>query len=365
MQNWMKVVAMVVVLTGGACVQSNTTSGHPATNATSYRALGRHVVTEAGHLQFAWPASGIETRFQGRRLSVTLEDTGSNILDITIDGNTQMLHLKKGQHDYVLMDENSARQHNVTITRRSEIFDNGLTELVSLDTDGQFLQTPAPARRILVLGDSISVGFGAEGADENCEYTPETGAPLRSYVALSANAFGADLHDVAISGRGLIRNYDESPDPLMPYLLDKALPDTQTDWDHSAYQPHVILINLGTNDYALGDPGEGFYTAYVKLLGTLRAYHPNARIYAAYSPMGVIEPDRISAVEYTKRALETRRKSGDENIGYIYLPQAESGHIYGCAYHPGIDSHKAMADVFIDRLAADMGWAKTPSLPRP
>lgn len=358
MRKILGVVAMSLALSATACAPKNIETVTPV---SEYRPLGRHVLTEAGHLQFAWPASGIETRFKGARLVVELDDTGSNIVDITIDGQTEMLHLKKGVHEYTLLEGDVAKDHTVTITRRSEVFDLGMTSLVSLHTDGMFLNTPERARKIMVLGDSISVGFGAEGANQNCEYTPETGAPLRTYVALSAKAFNADLHDNAVSGRGLVRNYDDSPEPLMPYLYNKALPDHGPDWDHTAYQPDVILINLGTNDYSKGDPGERFYDAYVKLLSDMRANHPKAQIYAAYSPMGIIDGDRpVTAVNYTQRALETRHKAGDEKLGYIYLPQAESGHVYGCSFHPGPDSHKAMADVLIARIANDMGWTPKP-----
>lgn len=358
MRKMLGMIVMGLAMSGSACTSKNVTDETPT---SEYRPLGRHVLTDAGHLQFAWPASGVEVRFEGASLKVDLEDTGSNIVDITIDGKTEMLHLRKGVHEYVLLDEDAPKEHIVTITRRSEVFDFGMTSLVSVHTDGTFLNASERARKIMVLGDSISVGFGAEGADQDCEYTPETGAPLRTYAKLSADAFNADIHVNAVSGRGVVRNYDDSEEPLMPYLYNKALPDHGPDWDHSVYQPDVILINLGTNDYSQGDPGERFYDAYVKLLSDMRTHHPKAQIYAAYSPMGIMDGERpVSAVNYTQRALETRRKAGDDKVGYIYLPQAESGHVYGCSFHPGLDSHKAMADVFIARIGEDMGWMSNP-----
>ena len=139
------------LLAGCTNVKSGLAEGAP-------RMLGRHAETADGVKLFAWPASGVEARFEGSRVTAVLEDTGSNILDVTVDGKTELLWLDEGRHTYTVFESDTPGVHRISLTRRSEIFDEGLTGLVSLETDGRFLEVPEAEHRILFLGDSISVG---------------------------------------------------------------------------------------------------------------------------------------------------------------------------------------------------------------
>ncbi len=46
-------------------------------------------------------------------------------------------------------------------------------------------------------------------------------------------------------------------------------------WDFSLYQPHVVVINLGTNDFGPADPGTPFETAYVSFVQAIRTKYPD------------------------------------------------------------------------------------------
>ena len=323
------------------------------------RMLGRYAEKD-GTKVFAWPASGVEARFEGTQVTAVIDDTGSNILDITLDGETWMLHLKAGRETYIIPASATPGPHHLTLTRRSEIFDLGLTRLVSLETDGAFLPAQPPAHRFLFLGDSISVGFGAEGPDETCEYSADTGAPLRAWTALTAQAFGADWHNISISGRGIYRNWDLSPALVMSVNIDRTLPDQDGLWDHARYQPEIIAVNLGTNDFSPGDPGEVFTDTYVATLAHLRDVYPEARIYAAF--IGKTDGDAVNAATNARigDAVARRKAAGDGKVSQVLLPLAETGHVWGCSWHPGIDSHRTMADAMIVQIAADTGWTPAP-----
>lgn len=318
--------------------------------------VGRYLETDEGVKQFAWPASGVRARFVGSQVTAVIEDTGHNILDITVDGRTETLHLKPGRETYTVFEARNVDVHALSLTRRSEIFDQGLTGLVSLETNGRFLALPDPEKQILFLGDSISVGYGAEGKNAKCAYSAETGAPLRAWTALTAQAFGADWHNISISGRGLIRNHGMDPAPVMTVNFERTLPDHNAQWDHARWQPDLVIVNLGTNDFSSGDPGEAFTEAYVHQLAHIRDIYPEAYIYAAFKLNPSAMDRHEDARSRISMAVDMRKAAGDDKVSNIVLPLATKGRIHGCDHHPGLDSHRTMARAMIDRVKTDLDW---------
>jgi lysophospholipase L1-like esterase len=221
------------------------------------------------------------------------------------------------------------------------------------------MQTPAaPGRRILVIGDSITSGYGVEGLDRTCAYSHATQNADLAYPALTARTFGADLHSISVDGRGLVRNY-EGDDPSMDQVAWRVLPDSTSRWPAAAYEPQVVVVNLGTSDFTDGDPGEGFDNAYIGLLGKLRAAYPVARIYAAFGPMLDGESyDAARASIYA--AVEERRLDRDARVSFVEFPSAVEGRRFGCDWHPGLDAHRAMASRLEDLIEKDLGWTPTP-----
>jgi lysophospholipase L1-like esterase len=341
--------ALALMLAGallGACAMQ------PASE--SYRILGRYAPGENGALRFAWPASGVEGRFIGARVTARVEDGGKGLMDVTVDGEARMLRLDAGVHEYMLFESAAPGEHVISFTRRSEIYDTGVTTLHSFATDGAWRALPPFAHRMLVVGDSLSAGQNAAGDGPDCPYAPDMTAPLQSYGALTAKAFNAELQLVAISGRGVIRNWDDSAAPRMPWQLDKALPDEETPlWDQAKFQPDLVVVNLGANDFSQGYPGQRFDDGYLALLHSLRSAYPHARIIAAFGP---IEKDGANAA--IQRALAAFDASEAAPTPFIFLHKAESGRVWGCSYHPGLDSHRAMADQLIGLITRELGWAR-------
>ena len=87
-------------------------------------------------------------------------------------------------------------------------------------TDGTLGVNAAPVRKIEVIGDSISVGYGLDGTNP-CTNTAALEDNPKTYAALAANALGADYRIVAWSGEGLVRNIATDTRPLMPELYTR------------------------------------------------------------------------------------------------------------------------------------------------
>jgi hypothetical protein len=63
--------------------------------------------------------------------------------------------------------------------------------------------------KVLIVGDAISLGFGAMGPDQNCPLTPEFNSVSQSYGVQVAEALGVDYVMFAWPGIGLVHNYGE------------------------------------------------------------------------------------------------------------------------------------------------------------
>src|SRR5687767_14588279 len=71
----------------------------------------------------------------------------------------------------------------------------------------------------------------------------------------------------------------------MPDLFTRVFADDPRSTWGFAYTPDVVVINLGTNDFSVGDPGQPFVDAYLGLVADVRARYPEAWILVAESPM--------------------------------------------------------------------------------
>ena len=179
-----------------------------------------------------------------------------------------------------------------------------------------------------------------------------------TYGAITARAVGADLVDIAWSGRKMW------PDNSIPEVYDYALPaDPNTKWDLSQQIPGAIVINLATNDFGKANPDEkGWTEAYASFIGRLRKRAPKARIYCATGPMMSDNwPPKTKALStlhrYLEEVVKLRAEAGDKNIALIdFEIQNEQRDGIGSAWHPNVRTHTNMANRLTAALHADLGW---------
>ncbi|CAA6678674.1 Unannotated [Lentimonas sp. CC4] len=133
-----------------------------ALNDDAIRMVGRF--TE--DFRFGWTGSMIETEFSGTSIAADLEvvDGDAAGLTIVVDGASRFLKLTKGRQLYTLADGLApALSHSIEIFKRSE---GGKGEVefhgFEISDDGRVVLPEAPQRKILVIGDSITCGYGNE-----------------------------------------------------------------------------------------------------------------------------------------------------------------------------------------------------------
>ncbi len=180
----------------------------------------------------------------------------------------------------------------------------------------------------------------------------EASSPFAGYAALTAAAFDADFQLVAISGRGVVRNYGGEQAIHMPALIDAALPDhPEFVWDQRQFKPDLVVVHLGTNDFSTALPGPDFVPAYISLLKALHERYPKAHLVSAYGP-----EDKTAAIPAIKEAVANYNATRSGAAEFVYLPPATSGRIFGCDWHPGLDTDKAMAAALIAKVSTLKGW---------
>jgi lysophospholipase L1-like esterase len=331
-------------------------SQHDETVFKNVQKIGRYAQAEAGGLEMGWPGSGIALRLRGTKLVVSLEDEGNGVMDVLINGRESALPLNPGVNDYAIVDVDEAALFDVRLTRRTEPSNSGRFRIAQIEAAGEILPRPEQKRKILFIGDSITAGYGLRGHTKDCIYTASSNAPQKAYAMLTAQALSAQAHLIAISGRGVIRNYDNAPQPLMPAQIDWALPDRPGTWNHAQFVPQAVVIALGTNDFSQELQEGGFTAAYKTLLGDAASRFPNAKIIALTGPMLSGEGAQI-----VRRAVrDAAAQLNNPAISLLDVTWSESLLKWSCDYHPGQDTARLMAQNLSSHIADLMGWKADP-----
>jgi lysophospholipase L1-like esterase len=333
------------------------------------RAEGRFDRSDRDALTFAWSGSRISARFSGTSAGVVLTDAGGkNQFAVLIDGTLQprKLAAKSGEHAYLLGDGLSPGEHEVVLHRLTEANQGETTFRGFQFGKAGALVSPgrAPARRIEVIGDSISTGYGNEGPDKTCHFSPETENHYLTYGAIAARAVGAELVTVAWSGKGVFSNRGSAVDTLvMPALWKRTLPERDDSrWNFAEYQPDAVVVNLGSNDFApeVADYSP-FDRSYLAFIRDVRATYPTATIFCALGPaLSDNWPEGRMALTKARRgvtgAVDALRAHGDARIFFVEFPVQTGANGYGCDWHPSLRTHELMAAQLETELREKMKW---------
>jgi hypothetical protein len=259
-----------------------------------------------------------------------------------------------GAKTYALATDLTKGPHTVALYRQTE-GQHGDAEVSKFTVYGGALSAPpsSPGRTLEVIGDSISCGYGDLGQDERCTYSIETQSHWDSYGAVAARLVGADVATIAISGRGMYRNWDGTK-ATMPTYYDRTLMSSSTPTWTFPTEPDAILVNLGTNDFGKGDPGAAFGNAYEQFIARLRKLHPRAYILCALGPM-FSEPTLTTLRSTLGVVVDARRQAGDDDIDSIEFPPQNPAD-FGCDFHPKVDKHRRMGEQLAAVLKSKLGW---------
>ncbi|WP_310605373.1 SGNH/GDSL hydrolase family protein [Anaerosporobacter sp.] len=351
-------------------------------NKEQFNIVGRHTWQE-DILYLGYSASYIEFCFKGTRLDLSLvtdlyrdkedkEDIYHACLAIFINDNEEpvkRIELTNKQETVTVFESASTQEVTIRLMKYSEAAFSKLG-FQSILLDGEVLAPPArKTRRIEFIGDSITCGYGVEGASDSDIFTTMEENPMLAYACQTARLLDAEFQLVSWSGIGIITNYVEETinEPfldrwIMPALYEYSDGELESSlqkewfevWDNCRYTPDVVVINIGTNDasYTRGikERQEYFASEYQKFLVKVRAKNPNAYI------LGVLGSMNEELCEIEQEQVLIRQAAGDNKIRYIRLPLQDEKDGVAVHCHPSAITHKKVAEEIASYVAKWVEW---------
>lgn len=347
------------------------TSGPGGSGTAGVRYLGR---VNPATKELTWPGTGVSFTFTGTTATIGIASvSGANSADLFIDGGAPIVISNVAGTSITTPAGLSQGTHTVVLHKRSEAV-LGTFALGDITTDGTIIADAAPKRRIEIIGDSISVGYGLDGTNP-CTNTAAVEDNPKTYGALAATSLNADYSVIAWSGKGLIRNIATgSPDtsPLMPELYTRyGAKDADNSYPFpAASAPDAVVINLGTNDFSyLGYDASGqqykarnpidpsaFTAGMVNFVQSIQTHYPDAQFFLMTSPMlSDFFPTAADAQKTTEtNAIKAAIMQLGSKAHFVDWPT--QGSDVGCDYHPNAATHAAEAKVLASAISSVLGW---------
>ncbi len=326
------------------------------------RATGRTQLSSEGTYTYQWPGIYFTASYRGSAFYFN-SGSGKQHLRLSVDGKSTDAVLDPDPATYRVITPAGTHTLRIDILNENQDSPKSLGSFgVPTGPESKGIP-PSAAFQIEAIGDSHTVGYGNASPSSTCtsDEVWSTTDPTRSPGALVAARLHADYQINAISGRGVVRNYNNVPGLTVPEaysysLLDRASPR----YSDPAWKPSVLLISLGTNDFSTdlhgGEPWQtradlhtAFENTYAAFVRSLRAAHPRALILLWSTDMAHGE---IAAEG--RRVADNLRASGDPRVSFIEVSGLT---FHGCHGHPTVADDQAIANKLIAAIDAKSGAA--------
>jgi len=305
------------------------------------------------------PGSYVEFEFTGNSVEVNLKSIDSfvhhNWVSIEVDGKyIGRIKVESGDaRNYKIEAVNrSIKQHHIRITKATDA-SNGNVEF-----DGSTINalpfTPKPLKKIEFIGDSITTGFGNDQSSIPCgqgEWYDQHNSYL-AYGPVLARELGADYLLSSVSGYGMYRNWnsERNEESILPDVYPNLFLNGfgKSNFD-SSYQPDIVSICLGTNDFSDGDGQKErlpfnqykFVGNYIEFVQMIQKRYPNAKIVLLNSPMVNGEKNQLF-IKYLNQVKDFFKN--DTKHPAIEVFEFSEMTPKGCGYHPDSADDQKMAN---------------------
>jgi hypothetical protein len=202
------------------------------------------------------------------------------------------------------------------------------------------------------IGNSITCGAAADPSEVPCGagvYHDQHNAYM-AYGPRLARAVKANFILSSVSGIGIYRNWN-SDGPAMPAVYEKTdfQESSSRSWNFSTYNPVIVSIALGTNDFSNGDgkktrlPFDSvtFTKNYVDFVKTVKSKYPKAQLVLLNSPMvsGRNNENFVDCLKRVKGRTDAAYPT-DKPVSIFLFKPMKAG---GCGGHPSVEDHHLMA----------------------
>ena len=310
----------------------------------------------------AFPGTQIHAQFEGSTFALLLKPYSGYIM-VKID-NEPIVKVNADRADsiYIVNDELKDKMHRATITFCNEGMDLRPAFKGLLIEDGKELgrRPVLPLRKIEIIGDSHTCGYGVEASSQHDHYTLANSNVYYSYASVMARSLNAQVVISARSGNGVYRNYsgpkEGNPNNMTAVWDRYNINDSLPRWDFSRYTPDVLCITLGDNDCSTkGYDIELLSKAYYKLYEGVRREYPETKIVFVSSP--AMGGEGLKDQQETMAAIVSRINSeGDSKVSMFKSPTRDLNFPLGADWHMGKQQQATFARLLGNYIKGLMNW---------
>jgi len=328
--------------------------------------------------------AGIQIKFffKGRSLSIGLSDVSDgypehlNFYNVFADDSLiDVIEIKKFKKWYEVNHVFFNLKTEITIFKRTEAMcASGIFQGLKINKGAIISKVKLKSRKIEWIGDSFTAGYGNLVSNlPPPQGNPSTGFHAKNqdnskaWGAITSKELGAEYMCTVFSGRGVYRNYDNSEKGTLPKMYNLVSPDQHNvKWNFSFYQPDLVVVNLGQNDFGPESYGSVIMTdsvrftkSYLELLEMVKKKNPKAKILITiggglsdYFPRGLkcLSRSRVWLKKIAKNFNTVHPNSCETfELRTIQPP-------YGEDWHPTVSEHHDMADQALIAIKKYMNW---------
>lgn len=312
-----------------------------------------------------WPGVYFEAAFRGDRVALAFDDT-ANEYRLTVDGSQPLTIAQPGRAQFKITGLH-AGLHHLRLEKVTESIDRiGAFDGFYVPAD----ERPAPvrqrARQIEFIGDSAMTGYGLRSSKLQCtqEEIRLTSDTQRAFPAIVAKRFDADYQVIAVSGRGLVRNYGGS---TPGHAMLQAYPYTEIDgsrvYADASWRPQIILISL-FNDIAtdlqpgekwknLDELGGDYVTGYRQLIDELHRRSPSATLLLVWpdDSQAGDDPHMRDLMHTVRRGVEDAGARAGAKLAFFSVT-VDGAENTACDHHGNLRGHELIAATLTRYLEA-------------
>jgi lysophospholipase L1-like esterase len=314
-----------------------------------------------------WPAVYFEAAFNGDSFVAKLDDP-NNEYRLFIDSLAPVRLAQPGNAEYKISGLSNGA-HKIRLEKVTEsIGIRGTFSGFYIPKNAAAAAAPVRARQIEYIGDSDMAGYGLRSNTRQCtqEEVRLLSDTQLTYPAKTAKRFNADYQVNAISGRGMARNYDGfDPQIIMPLVYPYSLSDQSSAYMDEAWQPQIIVVALGANDFATAlKAGEkwaapkdliaDYFATYERFLRTLYSRNRGANLIVLWpdTPRLTNAAD-ITLYENGQNQLATKAQAiGFKSTEFTKIPNLGL-ELSACDFHASESDHEKMTQWLISKLDAN------------
>ncbi|MBC7847625.1 MAG: GDSL family lipase [Flavobacterium sp.] len=305
-------------------------------------------------------ASSVSFDFKGNSCSISLQSLvdHQNYVSLELDGKyIGRIRIEKGEaKSFPVTISEKKNTHRLSVYKATEAANGGV---LFAGTTAKLIVSPRPKtkKRIELIGDSITCGFGNDATTIPCgtgDWYDQHNA-YWAYGPVLSRALDIEYVLSSVSGYGMYRNWNDEhlDEPIIPDVYENLYLDKDSSKPYDfKFQPDLVSICLGTNDLSDGDGKkprlpfneEKYVSNYIEFIKTVYKHAPNTRIVLLNSPM-VFGARNVTMVNCLKKIIQAFEN--DTVHKKIELFEFQPMIPKGCNTHPDIADDKVMADQLI------------------